>query len=657
MLPRLTNSIPPAPVHPHHWHHLDNLELADPTFATPGPVDILLGADVYGHLLQDEVRKGRNDAPVAQRTSLGWIISGPTSAKTSKLVPPLIGLCAADEQLQDAVHAFWSQETVPPPVSGHLSEADQLCESLFRSSHSRDSTGRYTVRLPFKSTPVELGASRPGAARMLETLQRKFRKDPAFYRLYSDFITEYESLGHMKEVKSSSGCAFFLPHHGVLRESSTTTKLRVVFNGSHKTSSGTSLNDNLLPGPKLQQDLVDVLLRWRLPTFVFCSDIEKMYRQIAVHPDDRKYQCILWQKDFCAPVSTYQLTTVTYGLSCAPYLAIRVLHQLAHDEGEKFPLAAKVTKFNMYVDDVLAGADSVEEARDMVKQVDGMLMAGGFHLQKWVSNEDSILNDIEAPRQLNHPKTFDGDLVHRALGLKWSHQSDALIFTFNEDVIAKGPATKRSVLSLIARLFDPLGLLAPVIVKAKIFLQSLWTAPIQWDDPLPDSLAAQWTEFLQEMRSSPGFSIPRWLGTTRTSIIELHGFSDASRSALSAAVYVRVLKDDLTARVTLLTAKTKVAPLKPVTIPRLELSAATLLAQLISQVCRNSEFLDAPVYSWVDSSVALTWIRGHPSQWKEFVSNRVALIQELLPRCYWNHVAGAENPADIASRGALPSNY
>ena len=123
------------------------------------------------------------------------------------------------------------------------------------------------------------------------------------------------------------------------------------------------------------------------------------------------------------------------------YQLIRVLHQLAHDEEEKFLLAAKVTKFNMYVDDVLAGADSIEEARDMLKQVDGMLMAGSFHLQKWVSNEDSILNGIKAPRQLHHPKTFDGDLLQPALGLKRSHQSEALIFTFHKDVFAKGPAT------------------------------------------------------------------------------------------------------------------------------------------------------------------------------------------------------------------------
>ena len=155
---------------------------------------------------------------------------------------------------------------------------------------------------------------------------------------------------------------FFLPHHGVLSGTSTTTKLRVVFNGSQLTRDGDSLNNRLHAGPKVQSELTDVLLRWRCPAYVFSADVEKMFRQVLVHPSDRKYQKILWSRDNSKPPSEFQLTTVTYGLTCAPYLSIRVLQQLAQDEGSQFPLAAEVVSKNLYVDDcLLYTSDAADE--------------------------------------------------------------------------------------------------------------------------------------------------------------------------------------------------------------------------------------------------------------------------------------------------------
>jgi len=181
----------------------------------------------------------------------------------------------------------------------------------------------------------------------------------------------------MTPIQSSS-CkenAYYLPHHGVLRNS-TSTRLRVVFNGSNLTSTGASLNESLHVGPKLHQDLCDIILRWRLHAYVFYADITKMYRQILVHPDDRCFQRILWNPS--GPPREYQLNTVTYGLSCGPYLALRVLKQLTHDEGSKFPEAAKILQSEMYVDEVLAGADTIELAQIKIQQLDKLLMAGGF---------------------------------------------------------------------------------------------------------------------------------------------------------------------------------------------------------------------------------------------------------------------------------------
>jgi len=435
---------------------------------------------------------------------------------------------------------------------------------------------------------------------------------------------------------------------------STTTKLRVVFNGSAKTDSRESLNDILHAGPKVQTDLVDVILGWRLHAFVFSADIEKMYRQVLLHPADRGYQRILRSEDPQEPPLTYQLNTVTFGLTCAPFQANRVLRQLAIDEGQRFPLAANVIPGEFYVDDCLSGAETIEAARERASQVDKLLSAGGFHLHKWASNCEEVLSGIEESRCQNLSKIFEEGPMLRALGISWNPVSDAFVLTARQDAAVTPTLTKRAILSTVAKLFDPLGWLAPIIIVAKPFLQSLWRSPLGWDDRLPDNMAAEWMGFSDFLGSTFMFSIPRWVQTTPSSVVEFHGFSDASESALVAVVYFRLLKENLDASTSLLMVKTKVAPLKCVTIARLELSAAVLLVRLVQRCLSALHLMEVPVHLWTDSSVALTWISGHPSRWRDFVRNRVSFIQETVPRARWHHVPGHQNPADVASRETSP---
>lgn len=216
--------------------------------------------------------------------------------------------------------------------------------------------------------------------------------------------------------------------------------------------------------------------------------------------------------------------------------------------------------------------------------------------------------------------------------------------------------TKRSALSRVAQLFDPLGWLAPVTIVGKIFIQNLWKSQIGWDDPLPSSLAADWITFEENLKTVSNLSIPHWIGTSSSARgIEFHGFSDASQDALGAVLYIRTFHDFADAKVTLLTAKSKVAPVKRQTIPRLELSAAVLLARLLVRIRNILGYQHVSAHLWTDLSVTLAWIRGHPSKWKEFVSNRVAVIQELVPEARWHHVAEEDNPADCLSRGLSPT--
>ncbi|XP_063975158.1 uncharacterized protein LOC135161485 [Diachasmimorpha longicaudata] len=676
----LTSLLPTFASEHGQWDHLRGLELSDPEFLTPAPVDVILGADIYGQLILPDIRTAGASSPTAQLTQLGWIVFGPTGG-TELTLQANTHLAITNDDLNNLLTKFWVQEEIPESSPASLSDEEAQCEAHFRLTHTRDSSGRYIVRLPLKAPTSSLGDTRSSALACLHRLHRKFSKNESYRQLYTDFLKEYEDLGHMRRVSSqlmgrcmttemtlahetsasgglrvSEGLQptevhgspeFFFPHHGVLRADSETTKLRVVFNGSHSSSSGQSLNDLMHTGAKLQKDISDVLLYSRKHRLIFMTDITKMFRQIRVHEDDWPLQQILWT-DSTGNISTYQLTTVTYGTRSAPFLAVRVLAQLVEDDGSRYPLAVKPITRGRYVDDICGGADSAQDLIDTANQLTSLCLSGGFPLAKWHSNSSELLDAVSTDRTLQGTRIIDGSLT-KILGVSWNPSTDH----FNFAVTSPGESSisKRIILSETAQLFDPLGFLAPVVVRAKILLQSLWIEKLGWDEPVPALTAQRWRQFRQELSQLSHVSIPRWLGLLKDSTVEIHGFSDASQLAMSAVLYLKVFNTHQPPQITLVCSKTKVAPLKRVTIPRLELTAALLLAKLTKYVQEQLNISNASTYLWTDSSVTFTWISHHPSRWKQFVRNRVSLIQELTHQTHWRLIPGKDNPADCASRG------
>ena len=347
---RITNSLPSFELHNRYWDHLQGLQLADPEYLVPSDIDILLGAHIYGELIQSEVPKGGPRDPVAQLSHFGWVILGPTEELGSS---PVISshVSVEHDDLRDILIRFWEQEEVPITTAADLTPEEAECEEHFQQTHSRDISDRYIVRLPLVPPPQELGESYTTAHACLNRLIRRIPRHENYHQLYSEFLTEYESLGHMVRVpdNSRSGSAiggreggrtlayaasasgglgvpherssaqtrinsasYYLPHHGVLKPQSKTTKLRVVFTRSSKTQSGKSLNDILHTGAKLQRDIADLLLWSRQHKLIFMTDIRKMFRQIRVHKDDWPLQGILWI-DANEQKAEFHLTTVTYG--------------------------------------------------------------------------------------------------------------------------------------------------------------------------------------------------------------------------------------------------------------------------------------------------------------------------------------------------------
>ncbi|XP_033227635.1 uncharacterized protein LOC117179708 [Belonocnema kinseyi] len=376
-----------------------------------------------------------------------------------------------------------------------------------------------------------------------------------------------------------------------------------------------------------------------------------MYRQIIVHQDAQDLQLILWRESQNEPVQVFRLSTLTYGLTCAPFLALRTVQQLGLDEGDRFPLAAEVIKNGIYVDDVLSGADNLEDAIELQNYLRGLFMAGGLPLKKWNSNSHELMQRIsERLHALSTDILWQSETSVSMLGLTWKPSTDCLIFQVDLRPI-KDVITKRLIVSQSAQLFDPLGWLAPVIIVAKIFIQELWKLNLSWDNPLPEGARHRWIKYYEDLPRLSAVRIPRWIGfRSRMCSFELHGFADASEKAYGAVVYLKTISPNGNCFIGLISSKTKVAPVQTVPLPRLELCSSVLLARLVAHLQTQLRF-DAALHLWSDSMNTLHSISAVPTRWMTYVANRVSEIQTIVPSAIWHHVPGADNPADCAFRG------
>ena len=650
VLPETTNWQPQVPVSK-NWAHLKDLKLADPSYHLPGEIDLLLGADAKVDILQEGLVKGPKGTPVGQLTVFGWIVWGPISS-VRDTVP--VAVHHAQLNLESIVKRFWEVEEVP--AKAVLTAEEKLCEEHYVATSTRDGTGRYVVRLPFKSNAKPLGNSRDIALKRLFQTGRKLGWDTEKRKKYAAVLDEYLTLGHMEPVPATelakpTDKLFYHPHHAVIKESSTTTKVRVVFDGSAKTTSGASLNGNLMVGATIQQDLFHILVRARRHKIMFCADIEKMYRQVWVHPDDRDFQRILWRSSPQEPIQEFRLKTVTFGTASAPFQAIRTLHKLAEDEAEHFPLACSVIKTDFYVDDCISGADSLDTAVQLQDQLLEVLKRGGLPLRKWSSNCEALLERLpDDMRETKLPLKIDADETVKTLGIQWNPSSDTFGFTVtappNRDV-----TTKRTILSDMSRVFDPLGWLGPVTVQSKVLFQSMWKLQLEWDEPVPNEVAEEWINYRDDLSNLRDVKLPRCMCINDAVKHELHCFSDASETAYAGVVFLRSMNADGESWTRVVAAKTKVAPIKTTSLPRLELCGALLLSRLTETILESLQMKMDAVYAYTDSTIVLAWVTSPPHRWKRYVANRVAEIQEVLAPSVWRHVGTKDNPADCASRG------
>ncbi|XP_014239592.1 uncharacterized protein LOC106661008 [Cimex lectularius] len=350
--------------------------LADESFHIPGPVDGIIGSELFPHLVSGTKIMDGPDAPVAVHTRLGFVVMGkaPLVGKSREQKHTLLSKLSSPEI--QVLERFWEIE-IPTPVRPMITKQDAECERHFLNTVQRTEGDRFSVALLFREDPEILGDSSELACKRFLNLEARLARSPDLKKVYHDVFYDHLQQGHMSPVQGEHDrTGYFIPHHAVFKPQSTSTPVRVVFDASAKTSSGKSLNDVLFVGPKLQANLVSLLMNFRIFAYALTADVRQMYRQILVTERHRRYQRILWRFDREHPLSMFELNTVVFGISSSPYLALPNIQQLVDEEGKHFSLAAEVTARDMYMDDLLTSVSSLQEAKILYRQSKDLFCRG-----------------------------------------------------------------------------------------------------------------------------------------------------------------------------------------------------------------------------------------------------------------------------------------
>ncbi|XP_055708973.1 uncharacterized protein LOC129805225 [Phlebotomus papatasi] len=637
-------------------------QLADPLWFKRQKVDLLIGGSHAWQFLGLEKHVLGEGLPMLQHSVFGWLVVGPCYSTDYTVVGScnITTLTSIDRTLK----RFWEIEDVPKEF-GAQSEHEEV-EAHFQDTTFQDPEGRYVVSLPLRDDVKGLDNNRVAAVRQLNYLNRRLVKNPSLLNQYDGIFKEYLSLNIIEKVPFDElqKPSYYFPHHGVIKNDSSTTKIRIVFNASSRTKSGRSLNDCMMACPVVQPTLVSILWRFRLHEVVLTCDIVKMYLQVLMNPSHRDYHRFVWFEN--SEMVDYRFRTVCFGVAASPYLATRVLNQIATDNKTEFPLACSILTQNFYVDDCLFSAPTIGEAIDAKNQLENVLGGAGMKLSKFRTNRLEVLQPEDDITPNSTELVLDEEA--KTLGILWNPKTDAFHFRVTNQPSGENP-TKRYILSTIARIFDPCGLIGPIVTIAKIILQDVWETEADWDTPIPNVLEKRWQMFVADLADIEQIQITRWISTiSNPSHRELHAFCDASKTAYGVSIYL-VCEDTHTSRSSsLLVSKSRLMPIPSkkgatptkitLTIPKAELSGAELATQVMNAVSKSLGI--ERCFFWTDAMVILHQIHSPNRPREVFVRHRVSKILSLSTASQWRHVPTSHNPADVLSRGsrvkALASN-
>ncbi|XP_054607429.2 uncharacterized protein [Nothobranchius furzeri] len=668
------------------WPHLEHLaeHIAPPKNCEIG---LLIGYNCPQALMPREVVCGEDNQPFAQKTDVGWsIVSyGDPSENYSDaigvshriIVRQVIPEPKVTSNLKSNVHYVFKTRikelTAPEDVlkvlesdfserlgeEANLSQEDLQFLTKMKEEIRHKEDGHLEMPLPFKQSRPELPNNKPCAVQRLKCLERRLKRDQKYQADYMNFMKDIISRGEAERIPEEEldrQSAWYIPHHGVYHPKKP-EKLRVVFDCSARFQD-MSLNDYLLTGPELTNTLVGVLCRFRKGPVAIMCDVERMFHQFHVKPEDQDYLRFLWWENdnLEAPPSVFRMKVHLFGAASSPGCANFGLKHLATEGQDRFnESTVRFIRRNFYVDDGLVSVGSDAEAIELIKEASELCSAGKLRLHKFISNSKKVLESIPREECADSVKELDIDLgeplLERALGVQWCVSSDDLQFRVT---VKKHPMTRRGVLSTVASIYDPLGFVAPFVLRGKLILQQLSREKVSWDEPLSEECRSQWQSWLQDLHNLCQVKIKRcYIPASFIDVkqYELHHFSDASFTGYGECTYLRAVNSNGSVHCSLVMGKARVAPTKVTTIPRLELSAAVVAAKIGAMLNHELEIDNLKEYYWTDSKVVLGYIKNDARRFHVFVANRIQRIKATTDVNQWYHVQSEDNPADHASRG------
>ena len=659
------------------WDQVRDVDI--PTYENVKP-SLLIGQDNGRLIVSRQVIDGKGNGPILSRTLLGWVIHGNAGLTRNRVDIDSTLHASSTERTECVLHIHQENEDdlhqmvkgyfkteefgVNLPTNSTHKKSDERAKKILDTTAQKDGQ-RWKVGLLWKEDDIILPESRTTALRRLENLKRKLTKDPALAKEYQEKIDDLLKKGYARELSAEEASktedkTWYLPHFGIVNPNKQVRKLRIVFDAASK-SHGTSLNDALLTGPDLLNSLVGTIFKFRERRVAVCGDIREMFNQVVIRREDSCAQRFLWYPDgFDSRPRTFEMNVMIFGANSSPYVAQEIKNRNARQFQETHPEAVRAVVQKHYMDDYLDSLDTTQEALQRVREVKTIHENGGFEMRNWLSNEKEIVQEMSDESLLVGQRKLKDDMTsseEKILGLTWDPERDVLTFAcsfkrLDGDLIhGRRTPTKREVLSILMKIYDPLGLLIPFTTQCKVLLQDIWRSKIDWDDELTDTLFQKWKRWTTMLKKVQTISVPRCYATEYDEATkrELHIFCDASENSFAAVGFLRTITKDKI-RCQIIMGKSRVSPLKPLSIPRLELQAAVMGTRLKETILKEHDLTIEETILWSDSKTVLRWIRADARVFKQFVSHRLGEILESTEVGDWRWVPSAENVADDATR-------
>ena len=628
------------------YPHLADIPL--PHIRKGSKADMLIGMDNSHLLVPIEVKYDMHSmkSPYATRSLFGWALNGPVGQTSNSGVPNMSCFHIAIEQNVDNL---WSLGDDDVNEISYSYEDRKVIDLWDKEINLED--GHYTLPIPWRQGRPSLPNNRYLAMCRLNSQMKRLNKS-GLMDDYGNELTKMIDKGYAErvpedELSVSDGSVWYLPHHHVLNEAKP-GKIRIVFDCAARYQD-VSLNNQCLQGPVLTNKLIEVLLRFRQYKYAILGDIEAMYLQVRVPLKDRNALRFLWFEQGCCV--EYRMTSHLFGgvwcSSSSSYTLRQTVSDLPNND-----LIKKTVLHDFYVDDMLKSVATAAEVTRVVQETKRVVSRGGFNLTKFVVNDKDLLEQIDMSERATEVKDVLPEAYSRALGIKWQVDDDTFHYVIRK-VDESTTVTKRSILSYVSSMYDPLGHVSPIVIKGKMIFQECTKLGLSWDDKVPDNLLLQWRSWQESLRNLNQLTFSRCIMPEgfENGAAELHHFCDASSMGYGCCSYLRVVSPDGRVHVVLIASKGRLAPIKTATIPRLELAAAVMAVQLGHLIESALEVQCLSSTYWTDSRIVLAYIHNECKRFKVFVANRVSIIRQSSAPDQWQYVSSGDNPADVISRG------